>query len=80
MSSGASPNRAIDHLTLCAVAEGLGTCWIGAFDEDQVKQILGIPPHIHVIELLPIGYPKDPAPVANTRLPLKDLVKNERWA
>ena len=33
---------ALDHLTLCAAAEGLGTCWIGAFDEGKVKEILSI--------------------------------------
>ena len=70
---------AIDHLALCAVAEGLGTCWIGAFDEDQVKKILGIPPRIRVVELLPIGYPKNPAPVKKSRLPIKKIVKHERW-
>ena len=32
---------AIDHMTLAAVAEGLGTCWIGAFEEGAVKSILG---------------------------------------
>jgi nitroreductase len=70
---------AIDHLTLCAVAEGLGTCWIGAFHEDQVKAILGIPPQIRVVELLPLGYPRDPARVAKSRLPLESIVKHERW-
>ncbi len=34
---------AMDHLTLAATAEGLGTCWIGSFDETLVKEILGIP-------------------------------------
>jgi len=70
---------AIDHLALCAVAEGLGTCWIGAFDEDEVKKIIGIPPRIRVVELLPIGYPKNPAPVKKSRLPIKKIVKHERW-
>lgn len=70
---------AIDHLTLCAVAEGLGTCWIGAFDEDEVKKILGIPPQIRVVELLPIGYPQDPTPAKKSRLPMKKIVKHERW-
>ncbi len=70
---------AIDHITLCAVAEGLGTCWIGAFFEDQVKEILGIPPHIRVVELLPLGYPKDPSPVPKRRLPLERIVRWERW-
>ena len=70
---------AIDHLTLCAAAEGLGTCWIGAFDEGQVKEILGIPPQIRVVALLPVGYPQDPAPVEKTRLPLERIIKYERW-
>jgi len=71
---------AIDHITLCATAEGLGTCWIGAFYEDQVKEILHIPPHIRVVELLPIGYPQDPSPVVKKRLPLENIVKYEQWS
>jgi nitroreductase len=70
---------AIDHLTLCATTEGLGTCWIGAFDEAQVKEILGIPPQIRVAALLPVGYPQDPAPVEKSRLPIAKIVKYERW-
>lgn len=70
---------AIDHVTLCATAEGLGTCWIGAFDEIQVQEILGIPPHIRVVELLPLGYPREASPVEKNRLPLNEIVKYERW-
>ena len=70
---------AIDHITLCAVAEGLGTCWIGAFFEDRVKEILGVPPHIRVVELLTLGYPEDPSPVPKRRLPLEKIVRYERW-
>ncbi len=70
---------AIDHITLCAAAEGLGTCWIGAFYEDQVKELLGIPAEIRVVELLTLGYPQDPAPVKKNRLPLADIVRYERW-
>ena len=70
---------AIDHLTLCAVAEGLGTCWIGAFDEAQVKDILMIPHEIRVVELLPIGYPEDSSPGEKKRLSLNEIVKYERW-
>ena len=36
---------------------GLGTCWIGAFDEQRVKEILGIPEHIEVIALISAGLP-----------------------
>lgn len=48
---------AVDHLTLAAVAEGLGTCWIGAFDEAAVKKLLHIPPNAKVIAMTPLGYP-----------------------
>ncbi len=70
---------AIDHLTLAAAAEELGTCWIGAFDQEIVKRILGIPENIIVLELLPVGYPKDPEPVAKRRLALKDILHHETW-
>jgi nitroreductase len=48
---------ALDHLTLAAVAEGLGTCWIGAFDEKQVKRLLEIPRQVKVAAMTPLGYP-----------------------
>ena len=71
--------NAITHITLCAAAEGLGTCWIGAFNEDEVKEILQIPDRIRVVALLPVGYPEDPAPVEKERLALDDLVSYDRW-
>jgi nitroreductase len=70
---------AVDHITLCAAAEGLGTCWIGAFYEDEVKQILNIPPAIRVVALLPLGYPQDPKPVRKPRLSLERIVSYENW-
>ena len=70
---------AIDHITLCAATEGLGTCWIGAFDEAKVKEILGIPTPIRVVELLPLGFPKDPSPVTKSRKPISELVRYESW-
>lgn len=71
---------AVTHLTLCATAEGLGTCWIGAFYEDQVKSVLNIPDEIRVVALLPIGYPQDAGQVDKMRLPLETIVKYEHWA
>ena len=70
---------AIDHITLCAAAEGLGTCWIGAFDEGPVKELLGIPPQVRVVGLLPVGYPQDPSTVEKKRLLLEEIVRYERW-
>ncbi len=51
---------ALDHLTLAAVAEGLGTCWIGAFDEAKVKALLGVPQQVKVVAMTPLGYPSSP--------------------
>jgi nitroreductase len=48
---------ALDHLTLAAVAEGLGTCWIGAFSEEQIKPLLGVPAEVRVVAMAPLGYP-----------------------
>jgi len=69
---------AVDHMTLQAVAEGLGTCWIGAFYEDRVRQILGIPEEIRVVQLLTVGYAAG-TPGPRSRLPLQRIVRWETW-
>lgn len=48
---------AMDHLTLAAVAERLGTCWIGAFDEATIKDALGVPGTVKVVAMTPVGHP-----------------------
>ncbi len=70
---------AMDHLSLAAAAEGLGTCWIGSFDEATVKQALGIPAAVRVVQLMPLGYPADPDPIPKRRLPLDHILHLERW-
>jgi len=49
---------AIDHITLAAADEELGTCWIGAFSQQRVREILGIPAKYRVVTLLPLGFPR----------------------
>lgn len=70
---------AIDHMTLAAVELGLGTCWVGAFYEDQVKKILKIPDDIRVVELLAIGYPKEEHPKPKDRLSLDEIAFFGEW-
>ena len=70
---------AVDHMTLQAVEEGLGTCWIGAFDEDRVKKILGIPEEVRVVSLLPLGYPADVSR-PKSRKSLDEIVIWEKWS
>lgn len=70
---------AIEHIVLKATEEGLGTCWIGAFYEDQVKEIMGIPKDIRVVQLLTLGYPDKPRPSHKDRLRLTEIVKYGGW-
>ena len=69
---------AVDHMTLQAVEEGLGTCWIGAFDEERVKKILFIPEEVRVVSLLPIGYPADVSS-HKSRKSMGEIVMREKW-
>jgi nitroreductase len=70
---------AVDHITLAAVAEGLGTCWIGAFDQNRVRELLGVPPEHKVVALLPLGYPAD-EPRPKSRKELSEIVCYDRFA
>lgn len=70
---------ALDHMSLAAVELGLGSCWIGLFDEKKVKEIVHIPDEIRVVELMPLGYPSDPSAIAKKRLPLDRIMKYEHW-
>ncbi|MBN2104961.1 nitroreductase family protein [bacterium] len=69
---------AIDHMTLAATALGLGSCWIGAFYQDQVKQLLGIPEKVQVVELLLLGYASE-SEFRTSRKGLQEIVAYERW-
>jgi len=69
---------AVEHMVLTATALGYGTCWIGAFNEEEVKRILKIPKELKVIALLPIGFP-DETPAPRARKPLKEIVFQEKY-
>lgn len=66
-------------ISLAAVSQGLGTCWVGAFFENQVKEILGIPADVRVVELMPIGYPAE-NPSAHPRKPMAEFAVINKWA
>ena len=69
---------AMDHLTLAAVAEGLGTCWVAALDEQAVKKVVSVPEDMRVQVVMPVGY-TDSWPESRPRKRLEDLVCYERY-
>jgi nitroreductase len=69
---------AIDHMTLASTDVGLGTCWIGAFDPEMVSAVMGLPPGIEPIAMLPVGYPSMDGR-EKTRKPLDELVRYDHW-
>jgi nitroreductase len=68
----------LDEISLAAQTEGLGTCWIGAFREEDVKQVLQIPAEVKVVALTPLGYP-DEEPVRRPRKELAQILYFNRW-
>ena len=66
------------YVTLAAAAEGLGTCWLGAFDQDAVREVLGVPDGALVVGLTPLGYPAE-KPAARPRKPAGEVISFERW-
>jgi nitroreductase len=72
---------ALENMVIAATAEGLGTCWIGSFNESKVNELLKIPDGYKVVALLAVGYPKQ-APSktsAQNRKRLEEIVMHEEF-
>lgn len=79
----------LQQLILAATDLGLGTCWIGGFNENKIKKILEIPNNIKVVGMTPIGYPKEKESIrskiskkiigSNKRLVFEKIVHKEKW-
>ncbi|MEA3457187.1 MAG: nitroreductase family protein [Candidatus Thermoplasmatota archaeon] len=80
---------AMEHIILAATDIGLGSCWIGGFDEEKVKRALEIPPRIRVVALTPLGYPAQKEGISEKgrkiisrstkRKSLREIVRYEKW-
>ncbi len=68
----------IENILLSAYSMGLGTCWIGAFDENAVCELLGIPDKTLPVAIIPVGYP-DEQPAMPPRIAMERLVHWETW-
>lgn len=68
----------MDHVILAAANEGLGTCWIGAFDPAALRRAINLPADVEPVALTPLGYPAD-LPRPKTRKDVDELVRYETW-
>jgi nitroreductase len=64
---------AVEHIVLKAVDLGLGSCWLGRFDRDKLKEYLKLSETIYPVVLLPVGYP-DQSPEERPRFSLDQLL------
>jgi len=68
----------LEHIALQAVREGMGTCWIGSFDEGKAKNVLKVPDPVRIVELMGLGY-YDRLPAAKERKQIQELFQWESW-
>ena len=70
---------AMEHFILAAAERGLGTCWIGWFDEGAVNEALDCPPEVRCVAFTPVGFPaEEPGPVTK-RKPLSEIVFRDKF-
>ncbi|HNQ80156.1 MAG: nitroreductase [Acidobacteria bacterium] len=69
---------ALDHLILAAADEGLGTCWIAAFDPKAASEVLNLPSELVPVAFTPLGYPAD-SPGPKKRRPPAELIRRGRF-
>jgi len=68
----------MSHIVLAAAEEGLGTCWIAAFDPAAARDVLGLPAEVIPSAFTPLGYAADAASPKKRR-PLGELVRRDHW-
>ncbi|MBA7549072.1 NADH dehydrogenase [subsurface metagenome] len=69
---------ALEHMNLESISLGLGNCWIGAFNEDQVKEVLGVPEEVLIVALMSVGYPKELG-MKKGRKPLSEIICYDKY-
>ena len=70
---------ASQNLMLAARGQGLGTVFVGVYDEVKVKGILNIPQNVRVVGLLPLGYPAGESKDGPPRKPMQEICFRGQW-
>ena len=69
---------ATQNILLTAYSLGLGTCWIGAFNEDQAKKAVNAPEEMVPVAIIPVGYPNE-TPAQRNRIPIIQIMHYESF-
>ena len=69
---------AFEHLLLAAANEGLGTCWVGAFNPVVAKKVLGVPENVNIVAMTPVGFPAE-EPQTKPRKELNEIIHQNIW-
>jgi nitroreductase len=69
---------AIQNIHLAAYSLGLGTCWIGAFREEEAREVLKVPKGVRPLAIIPVGYPAE-SPPPRKRRPIEQIVHYETF-
>lgn len=69
---------AVQNINLAAYSLGLGTCWVGAFREEEARKILKVPRGIRPVAIIPVGYPAE-APPPRSRRPINNVIHYETF-
>jgi nitroreductase len=68
-------SAAIQNILLMAHSLGLGSCWVGAFDEGRIRKILEIPEDVKPVAIIPVGYPDEASSAPSRRMELHE----DKW-
>ena len=69
---------AVQNILLAAYALGYATCWVGAFDDDAVAEVIKTPAGVRPVAIIPLGKPaEEPSPPQ--RIPLSKIVHEDRF-
>jgi len=69
---------AIQNILLTAYALELGTCWVGAFREDEARRILNVPRSVRPVAIVPVGHPAE-KPSARLKRSIREIVHYEKF-
>ncbi|MCF6461844.1 nitroreductase family protein [Clostridium sp. Cult1] len=81
---GGQPRYTVDlsiataYMILEAYEQGLGTCWLGSYDENKVKEVLGIPEGVRIVAITPLGYPNE-SPAPRPRKQLDEIISYDKY-